>query len=68
MHSFWSIYDAMQILQYQKKGFHLNTKKRFRIYIEAASNNHINDDYTQSPNRILIIIIIFIIKIKDWIL
>jgi hypothetical protein len=42
----------MQILQYQKKGPHLNTIERFYIHVEAASNNHLNDRHTIFPNRI----------------
>jgi len=51
-HSFGNVHDVMQILQCQKKGLHLNTMERFHIHIEAAPNNHINDDDTISPNRI----------------
>jgi len=53
MHSFGNIHDVTQILQCQKKGLHLNTMEHFHIHIEAASNNHLNDDHAISPNRIV---------------
>ena len=52
MHSFGNIDDVMQILHCQNKGLHLNKIERFYIHIEAASNNHLNDDHTITPNRI----------------
>ena len=52
MHPFGNIQDVMKILHCQKKGLHLNRMERFYIHIEAASNNHLNDDHTISPNRI----------------
>jgi len=52
VHSFGTINDIMQILQYRKKGPHLNTTERFYIHIEAASDNHLNDSHTSFPNRI----------------
>jgi hypothetical protein len=42
----------MQILQYQNKGNHLNTIERFYIYTEFTKNNHLNDKYNISPNKI----------------
>jgi len=51
-HSFGSIHDTMQILQYQNKGNHLNTIERFYIYTEFTKHNHLNDEYNISPNRI----------------
>jgi len=42
----------MQVLKCQKKGLLLNKMERFHIHIEAASNNHLNDNRTKSPNRI----------------
>ena len=51
-HSFRPIHNIMQILQLQNKGSHLNTLKRFNIYTEYTSNNHLNDDVTISPNKI----------------
>jgi hypothetical protein len=41
----------MQKLQFQKKDLHLNTTERFHIHKEAASNNHLNDEHTITPNR-----------------
>jgi hypothetical protein len=52
VHSFGTINNIMQILQYQKKGPHLNTIECFYIHIEAASDNHLNDSHTIFPNRI----------------
>jgi hypothetical protein len=52
MHSFGTIHDVMQILQFQKKGLHLNTTERFHIHKEAASNNHLNNEHTITPNHI----------------
>jgi hypothetical protein len=51
-HSFGPIHDTMQILQYQNKGNHLNTIERFYIYTEVTKNNHSNDEYNISPNKI----------------
>jgi len=50
--SFGPIQDTMQILQYQNKGNYHNTIERFYIYTEFSKNNHLNDEYTISPNRI----------------
>jgi Fe-S-cluster formation regulator IscX/YfhJ len=47
------VQDIMQVVQFQKKGIHLNTIERFHIHKEAAANNHLNDDHTLSPNKIL---------------
>jgi hypothetical protein len=44
--------DIMQVIQFQKKGIHLNTIERFHIHKEAAANYHLNDDHTVSPNKI----------------
>jgi len=52
MHSFGNIHDIMHILHIHNKGHHLNTLEQFHIHIEAASNNHLNDDHTISPNGI----------------
>jgi hypothetical protein len=41
-----------QILQYQRKGIHLNTIERFHIYMEFSKNNHLNNEHTMSPNKI----------------
>jgi hypothetical protein len=54
MHSFGNIH-VIQILQCQKKDLHLNTMERFNIHIEAASNNHLNDDHTISPTEFSIL-------------
>ena len=42
----------MQMLQYHKKGSHLNTNERFYIHAEYAGNNHLNDNHTIFPNTI----------------
>jgi len=52
MHSFGPIQDVMNILQFHKKGPHLNTLERFHIHKEASSHNHLNDEHTITPNRI----------------
>jgi len=44
--------DIMQDLQYQRKGTHLNTIERFFIYKEFSINNHLNDEFNITPNRI----------------
>jgi hypothetical protein len=41
--------DVMQIVQFHKKGPHLNTIERFHIHKEAASHNHLNDEHTITP-------------------
>jgi len=43
----------MQNLQYQNKGNHLNVIERFYVYTEFIKSNHLNDEYTVSPNRIV---------------
>jgi hypothetical protein len=52
IHSFRAINDIMQILDYQKKGPHLNKIECFYIHTEVTSNNHLNDSQTIYPNRI----------------
>jgi len=42
----------MEILQYQKKGAHLNTVERFYINAEYTANNHLNDSQNIFPNAI----------------
>ena len=42
----------MQIIHCQKKALRLNKMERFYIHIEAASNKHLKDDHTISPNTI----------------
>ena len=51
-HTLGSMHDIMQTIQLQKKGIHLDTTECFHIHKEAATNNHLNDDYTLSTNRI----------------
>ena len=41
----------MQVLQYQRKGTHLNTIERFFIYKAFSINNHLNDEFNITPNR-----------------
>ena len=43
MHTFESTENSMQILNYQKKGPHLNTIERFYIHTQASSENQFND-------------------------
>jgi hypothetical protein len=50
--SFDTIHNTMQVLQYQKKGAHLNTIEWFYIYTECATKNHLNDSQTIFPNTI----------------
>jgi len=51
-HPFGPIHETMQILQYQDKGTHLNTIGRYFIYKEFSSNNHLNDEFNITPNKI----------------
>ena len=51
--SFGSTHKTMQILQLQNKGAHLNTIKRFYIYAKYTKNDHLSDDSTIFPNKIL---------------
>jgi hypothetical protein len=51
-HSFGPIDNIMKVLHHHKKGTHLNTIERFHIHIEHTAGNHLNDDHTNSPNRI----------------
>jgi len=51
-HPFGHIQDTMQVLQYKKKGTHLNTIERFFIFKEFSINNHLNDEFNITPNRI----------------
>jgi hypothetical protein len=53
VHSFGPIHTTMQILQFQNKGAHLNTIKRYFIYKEFSENNQLNDDHNISSNKIL---------------
>jgi hypothetical protein len=51
-HSFGTIDNIMQILQYHAKGSHLTTVERFYIHAEYITNNHLNDNHTIFPNAI----------------
>jgi len=42
----------MQVLQYQSKGTHLNTTERYFIYKEFSKNNHLNDEFNITTNKI----------------
>jgi hypothetical protein len=52
LHSFGPIQEVMHILQFHKKGPHLNNIEQFHIHKEAASHIHLNDEHTITPNRI----------------
>ena len=49
-HSFGTICDTVQVLQYQKKSTHLNTVERYYIHTEFTANNHLNDSQNIFPN------------------
>ena len=51
-HSFGNLENTMEIIQLQKKGTHLNTVERFHIHKEVITNNHLNEDYTETSNPI----------------
>jgi len=51
-HPFGPIHETMQILQYQGKGTHLNTIERNFIYKDFSNNNHLNDEFNLTPNKI----------------
>ena len=51
-HSFDPMNEIMEIVQYHKKGSHLNTTERFHIHTEFTKNNHLNDPQTILPNAI----------------
>jgi len=51
-HSFGNLENTMEIIQLQKKGTHLNTIERFHIHKEVVTNNHLNEDYTETSNPI----------------
>jgi hypothetical protein len=42
-HPFNTIHNTMEILQYQKKGAHLNTTECYYIYAEYATDNQLNN-------------------------
>ena len=50
-HPFGPIQETMQILQYQKKGTHLNTIERFFIFKDYLINNHPNDEFNINTNK-----------------
>jgi len=52
LHPFGPIQETMQVLQYQRKGTHLNTIEKFFIYKEFSINTHLNDEFNIIPNRI----------------
>jgi len=49
---FGPIHETMQILQYQGKGTHLNNIERYFTYKEFSNNNHLNDEFNITPNKI----------------
>jgi len=51
-HTLGNMQDVMRVLQFQKKGIHLDTIERFHIHRQAAKSNNLNDDHTLSTNRI----------------
>jgi hypothetical protein len=51
-HPFGTIQNTMQILEFHRKGAHLNTLERFHIHAEHKINNHLNDEHTIVPNAI----------------
>jgi hypothetical protein len=51
-HRFGNLENIMEILQFQKKGYHLNTIERYHIHKEVKNNNHLNEDYTDTSNNI----------------
>jgi len=46
------MHDIVQIIQFQRKGIHLDKIERFHIHKESAANNHLNDVHTTPANRI----------------
>jgi hypothetical protein len=42
MHTFGSLENIMQLLNYQTKGPHLNNMERFYFHKEASSENQLN--------------------------
>jgi hypothetical protein len=42
-HTLGNMQDVMRVLQFQKKGIHLDAIERFHIHRQAAKNNHLND-------------------------
>jgi hypothetical protein len=52
-HSFGTIHNTMQVLQHHSKGTLLNAVENFYIYTEYITNNHLNDNQTIFPNKIV---------------
>jgi hypothetical protein len=52
LHTFGTIHETMQILQYHGKVTHLSTVEIYYIYSEFSKNNHLNDEHFISPNKI----------------
>jgi len=52
LHTFGSIDQIMEVLQYREKGTHVTTVERFFIYVEFSKNNHLNDEQSIYPNKI----------------
>jgi hypothetical protein len=50
--TFDNIQEHMQILHTNNKGAHLNTIKKFYIFKEASTNNHLNDQHTVPNSQI----------------
>ena len=48
-HAFGTIHNIMQVLQYHKKGVHINTIEWFHIHTEFTANDHLNDEHTIFP-------------------
>jgi hypothetical protein len=51
-HPFDTIHNTMEILQYEKKGTHLNTIERYYVCAEYATDNHLNDNQNIFSNAI----------------
>ena len=43
---------GVKILQYQGKGAHLSTIEQYFTYKEFSKNNHLNDEFNITPNKI----------------
>jgi hypothetical protein len=56
-HAFGNIVNTMEVLQFQKKGVYLNTIEKFYIHKETVTNNHLNEEYTDTSNQIFITIL-----------
>ena len=51
-HAFGNIENIMEVLQFHKKGIHLNTIEKFYIHKESTNNNYLNEEYTDTTNQI----------------